>query len=88
MVKNTIETGIEILGKDGLIVYPNPSNGLFRIEGLPMNQKNNIAVYTIDGKLIQIKISNSMTEIIDISQQVSGTYLLIINKQTFRILKN
>jgi hypothetical protein len=52
-----------------------------------MNQKSNIAVYTIDGRLIQMKISNSITEIIDISKQGSGTYFLKINRQTFKILK-
>jgi hypothetical protein len=86
-VKSIIETGTEIPGKDGIIIYPNPSNDILRIEGLQMNQKSNIAVYRMDGKLIQMKISNSISEIIDISNQVSGMYLLKINNQTFKILK-
>ena len=86
-VKNVIKTGYEILGMNGLKIFPNPSNGIFKIEGLPLNQKNKISVSTIDGKLIRKKIGNSTTETIDISDQVSGTYLLVINKQSFKILK-
>ena len=86
-VKNVIKTGYEILGMNGLKIFPNPSNGIFKIEGLPLNQKNKISVSTIDGKLIQKKIGNSTSETIDISNQVSGTYLLHVNTQTFKILK-
>lgn len=86
-VKNVIKTGSEILGMNGVKIFPNPSNGIFKIEGLPINQKNKISVSTIDGKLIKKKLSNSTTETIDLSNQVSGTYLLVINKQTFKILK-
>ncbi len=86
-VKNVIKTGSEILGMNGLKIFPNPSNGIFKIDGLPLNQKNKISVNTIDGKLIRKKIGNSTTETIDISNQVSGTYLLHVNSQTFKIVK-
>lgn len=70
-----------------IFIYPNPSNGIFKIEGLTTNQKNAISIYNIDGRLIRKLISNSITETIDLSGQGSGVYLLLINNQPFKILK-
>jgi hypothetical protein len=70
-----------------LRVCPNPTNGIFRIQGMPSNQKSSIEVYTTDGKLIMKRVSNSSTCEIDISNQISGTYLVVINKQRIRIVK-
>jgi len=86
-VKNIIKTDLVIIGLNGLKVFPNPSNGILKIEGLLLNQNNKIFVYTINGKLIKKKITYSTTETIDISDQVSGIYLLNINEQTFKIQK-
>lgn len=86
-VKNVIKTGSEILGINGLKVYPNPSTGIYKIEGLPASQKNKIFIYTIDGRLIKKLNSNSLTETIDLSGQASGVYFLFINNQPFKILK-
>lgn len=86
-VKNVIKTSSEISGMDGLKIYPNPSNGIFKIEGLKAYQKNKVGIYTIDGKLIKKKVTHSTTETMDISDQTSGTYVLIVNKQNFKILK-
>lgn len=73
--------------QENSLVYPNPSKGVFKIEGLQANQKNKITVYTLDCKLIYKKISNLHTESIDMSDQVSGMYLLFINNQSFKIRK-
>ena len=83
-----IPTGIELTeSSKSIVVNPNPSSGIFKIEGLPINQKNTISVYTIDGRLIRKLISNSITETIDLSGQVSGIYLLFINNQPLKIMK-
>jgi hypothetical protein len=68
-------------------VYPNPTSGILTIEGLPESHKSTIAVYSDNGKLIMKKSTNSRQEIVDISKQVSGHYLLIINKQSVKIIK-
>ena len=86
-VKNVIKTSSEILIFERLKIYPNPTNGIITIEGLPSNEKNRIAVYSSDGSLILEKFSNSETCEIDFSKQVSGSYLVIINKQTIKIVK-
>ena len=85
---NCIPSGIDPtkLNKS-IVINPNPSSGIFKIEGLPTNQKNRISVYTNGGKLIKKKVTNSTTETIDIGDQASGIYLLDVNKQIFKILK-
>jgi hypothetical protein len=86
-VVNVIKTGAEIAAFDGIKVCPNPSNGIFIIDGLNSNQKNKIEIHTVNGKLINQLNSNSNIENIDISSQFPGTYLLLINKKPFKIIK-
>ncbi|MDP2338749.1 MAG: hypothetical protein Q8N05_20320 [Bacteroidota bacterium] len=45
----------EVLTKSSLKVFPNPSKGIFKIEGLQANGRNRISVYSIQGKLIREK---------------------------------
>lgn len=68
-----------------LKVYPNPTHGIVYLNGLPQNTK--LAVYSIDGKLIFKKESNLQDETVDISNQVSGTYVFVVNNQRFKIFK-
>jgi hypothetical protein len=70
-----------------ITLYPNPTKGIINIIGLPGNRNSTIAIYTIEGKLIKEKTTSSATEMIDISDQISGTYIMIINKQSFKIWK-
>ncbi|KAF0233165.1 MAG: peptidase m36 (fungalysin), partial [Prolixibacteraceae bacterium] len=87
LVMNVINTTVEFSGMDDFNIYPNPSDGIFNIDGLNGSKQNVIEIYTIDGKLIKQKKSNSVKEMIDISNQISGTYLLLINKKVFKIIK-
>jgi len=67
--------------------YPNPIRGVVNITGLPSIGPNKIAIYTIEGKLVKEKTTNSTTETIDISDQTPGIYIMRINNQTFKICK-
>lgn len=83
-----LPTGIKLAEFNiSIVVRPNPSTGIYKIEGLSKNQKNTILVFTIDGRLIRKLISNLKTETIDLSGQVSGVYLLFVNNQSFKIIK-
>lgn len=86
-VKNVIKTSGEELVKGEFKIYPNPTSGIFKIEGMQSGGKTKIEIYSIEGKLITKTISDSTTYEIDISCQISGTYLLVINNQTIRIVK-
>ena len=78
----------EVIYMSDLIkVYPNPTSGIITIEGLPETKKSTIAIYSDNGKLIMKKSTYSKQEEVDISKQVSGYYLLIINKQSVKIIK-
>jgi len=82
------QTKVDLIQMNGLKVYPNPSDGIVKIEGLNTNHKNEIAIYTIGGKLIRKKICSSATEMMNISDRVAGLYLLFINGKAIKILKN
>ena len=86
-IKNVI-TRSEVILANGLKVFPNPTKGIIKIEGLPASMGNKISIYTIDGSLIRMKVSNSAIENIDISDLISGAYVLLINNQKFKIVKN
>lgn len=87
-VKNVIKTASEFLVTDRLIVYPNPSNGIYYIKGLDVYHQNKIEIYSIEGKLISQKNSNSIMEVVDISNQFAGIYLMRINNKPIKIQKH
>lgn len=87
IVQNVIKTGIADIASKNLATYPNPTSGILKIEGLREDQENRISVYTVDGILIKTITSNSATEVIDLSSQPYGTYLLNINSESFKIVK-
>ena len=62
-------------------VYPNPTTGIINIVA-PKNA--NIKLFGIDGKEIAVKVANSK---IDINHLVDGYYILIVNNQAFKLIK-
>ena len=73
-------------------VYPNPTNGIIIIEGLPINKEIVLSVYDIYGNLIKRIITTSSNAQIDINKEPSGTYILSLNNKTeqfsMKIIKN
>ncbi|MBN1182623.1 MAG: T9SS type A sorting domain-containing protein [Bacteroidales bacterium] len=61
-----------------LVIYPNPNNGSFTISGLSGNRFARIEITNLVGKLIYSKEFCSEIEIIDISNQPNGIYLVKI----------
>ena len=60
---------------DNLNIYPNPAvNGKTSISGL--KGKNTIMVYDVLGQLILVKTSEENKEVIDLTKQPKGTYIL------------
>ncbi|RLD65313.1 MAG: hypothetical protein DRI95_09025 [Bacteroidetes bacterium] len=63
-----------------LIVYPNPSNGLFQIKAKHRSEKVSIKVRDLNGKLVYSEqLNNKNIYTIDLSNQAKGVYLLEIN---------
>jgi uncharacterized protein YjdB len=65
-------------------LYPNPSEGLVNISGLPDNNQLYIALYSIDGRtMLKKEISNENITTIDISMLSPGIYQLRILGEKF-----
>lgn len=88
LVKNMLKTGLKDMLSDRIKLYPNPTSGIFKIDGFPTNQTNQIAIYSIDGRLIRNQISNSLAETFDLRDQGAGVYVVLINGQPFKLLKD
>ena len=70
----------EMLSDIELKIYPNPTDGLLKVEihNLPAGQTANVQLYNLSGKLISSFKGIADYADIDISGQPSGTYLLRI----------
>jgi PKD repeat protein len=86
-VKDVQNTSGEDKDQDKLIIYPNPTMGILCIEGLNAYVDTVISIYTSDGSLIDKKINHSATCTIDLSRQIPGIYLLVINNRKIKIIR-
>jgi len=80
--------------EDNLVVYPNPSNGIFSIDstGNSIFSDVNVDVYDVLGKRIyNNRFSNLSHESIDLTSQATGIYLINVQSDTkvthFKVLK-
>jgi formylglycine-generating enzyme required for sulfatase activity len=75
IVRENSTTGIQIQNdEEGFKIYPNPSVGYFQIE-LSENEKHNIEIYSIEGKLILNKVIQGSSRI-NIEEWKKGVYLV------------
>ena len=78
------EDGIEAVGENGecavlLMVYPNPANGVVRIEGVEADE---VRVYNALGQMVKIV---QRTNEIDVADLAGGVYLVRIRDKERRI---
>lgn len=69
-------TSIEESNLANISIYPNPSNGLFNIEGLDPENTNTIAVYNTLGEQILIRSVQNENVKIEMDEYPDGLYLL------------
>jgi hypothetical protein len=74
----TIQQQIELIQKYGLKVFPNPTEGKLNlvIENNTNNLKGEIRLYQQTGSLLLSQKSISSSNLIDLSNKPSGTYIL------------
>ncbi len=68
----------------GLIVYPNPTHGIFRFEPLekPGNSAHKAEIFNMMGKKVALlKFAGDLPYLIDISGQPNGIYLIRISNE-------
>ncbi|MDQ2180303.1 T9SS type A sorting domain-containing protein, partial [Marinifilum sp. D714] len=76
----SIVTSISEIEDNLFKVYPNPTNGLVKIEGKLLN-KARITLIDINGKVWKVKTSDSISCELDLSSYPSGMYILRIEKE-------
>lgn len=85
---NLVTVGIESLEQNGWSVYPNPGNGLFTIERQPFDHSMAIRVTNTLGQTINIKTTVSGGAIIiDLTNEPTGVYLLMIDNKIEKLIK-
>jgi hypothetical protein len=61
---------------EGLNVYPNPNNGIFKITINSVEKENTVTVYDLVGKVVLTKTFNTIGQTINISDQSKGVYFV------------
>lgn len=76
---------IEDLGISGLIIYPNPTNGIFTVKA-ENDHVESIYVFDYAGRLVLELIEQNDEITIDLSYAADGVYSLVVNsgKNTFK----
>lgn len=73
-------TSVENLAANGLIVYPNPSDGHIMVNFDKQFKKAILSVYDITGKLLESKVlTQTKSAQVDLSSLSKGIYILKIN---------
>ena len=72
-------TGVKDLSQDSPAIYPNPGHGQLTIQ---TREKGQLAVYTVQGKLLLEQNLENPTESLDISAYGKGIYLLRFEGKT------
>ena len=83
---------VNLNGKNSILIYPNPTNGIFFIKGINPDNINSVSITTIEGKIIKEVKPNSENTEINLQNFPSGIYFVRIrNKKNerfyFKILK-
>ena len=74
---NAFTVGIETLQQNGILIYPNPTNGIINLE-FANNNVQQIKISDLTGKTIIEKVNIQQNETIDLSSFESGIYIIKI----------
>ena len=73
----TSATGLENASLMDMILYPNPSNGIFRVN-TSLSEACSIRIFNMNGRLVYVDENYNCHSEIDISHQPSGRYIISI----------
>ena len=62
--------------------YPNPTNGIVQLEGLPISEKVMISIYNLSGEIVLQFESSGSNVIVDLSSESPGIYFIKIAGET------
>jgi phosphatidylserine/phosphatidylglycerophosphate/cardiolipin synthase-like enzyme len=77
---------------DAMVIYPNPTKGIFNITSSTIIEDSNISVYDVFGhQLLQKQSTDLLQETIDLSGYANGLYLISVSskdkKEVFKVVK-
>lgn len=75
----TCTVGNNDISQAEIQIFPNPSNGIFAISGLPMNEALCIEIYNLLGEKIYSRTINQTVSDINISNSPKGMYFVKIS---------
>ncbi len=75
-------TNIKSKASANVVLYPNPSNGFFRVN-TNLNENVSVRIFTLSGSLVYENKSFSSKQLIDMSDKPSGQYIIQMNKGDF-----
>ncbi len=78
-VSLSVTTSINDLVDYGINIYPNPSNGVFKLDVDNANQDIEVVVMNYEGRVVYQANHNSKNSSIDLSNEAQGVYLLKLN---------
>lgn len=78
-------TDIDQASTSSINVYPNPVKNKLKVEGV--NIGDTYEIYDMSGILIESGTFDSVLSLISFHGRPPGTYILVIGKETFKILK-
>jgi len=81
--------GVEDFGIGQVLLFPNPSTGIFKIKFKEENTNPNFNVYDVTGKMVYSKLDNQISDeyTLDLNQLSSGIYFLEIESNNKRATK-
>lgn len=77
-----INTSIDESDREGLSVYPNPTSGLLKVEGLELRQ---IEIYNLLGQLVYKDTCHDSAVQLDIASLAAGVYVLRVTDDAMNI---
>lgn len=67
------------ISHENLLIYPNPSSGIYRVELAQQDEMKSVKVYSIDGQLILNNEGNTSLTTINLEAYPDGNYLVIVD---------
>lgn len=77
---NTVTLIDEVTAKKGFTLYPNPTNGILKLD-FAENNIQKIKIYDITGKTVFEKVNIEQNEIFDLSGFANGIYIVILQTE-------
>lgn len=84
---NILEINSPITNKSTLSIYPNPSNGVFKVKLNKENIHSTIEIFNTIGQLIHSQKIIYSDEIIDLSKYSNGFYYIKVGNVTTKVIK-